>query len=410
MNEDFISNYLSYVGETECPAIYHRWCSLSLLGAYLGRGYSFKHGHFDLQPNLYCMLMGVSGARKSTAIKIAKKIILLAGYEKISAEKTSKEKFLLDLAGDDTGDLDTVLNQNLWGESSEAAEMYIACDEFNDFIGSGNVEFISMLGSLWDFTGVYKNRIKSGKSVSVTDPTISILGGNTPINFARAFPPEILGQGFFSRLLLIHGEPTGKKIPWPIEPDVGSTNEIIEQLRGIKATCVGVATISPGATKLLGKIYQTWKGFDDIRFESYCNRRHTHLLKLTLVVSAANFSTYITEDHVIYANTILTFTEHLMPKAMGEFGKSRNSDTAHKIVQILSGATHAMTLTDLWQELPGELDRITELGDIVRNLIASDKVFVAGGGFLIKRKELNILENDVLDYSLLSEEERNTKL
>lgn len=376
-----------------------------------------KHGRKEINPNQYVMLIGEPAARKSTAIKAAKEIITLAGYTSISADRSSKEKFMLDLSGEgdeNDGNLDSVLDQNLWGNdgnTDDVREMWIACDEFNDFIGNGNVEFISLLGNLWDYKGVFQNRIKSGKSVSIPNPTISILGGNTPVNFARAFPTEILGQGFFSRLLLIYGEETGLKITWPKEPDVGETNEIVTELQMIKSAVIGVAHRTEIATFLLDKIYRAWGGVDDIRFNSYNGRRFDHLLKLCLICAAANHSRTIREEDVIYANTILTHTELLMPKALGEFGKSKNSDTAHKIIQLLDAADHALNITEIWQELPSELENVRDLSDIMRNLVTGNKIqAVAGGGFLVRKKAIEYVSNDTLNYDVLTSEEREMKV
>ena len=162
VRDDFFSQYFHYTSDTECPRFFHRWCAIAAIGAYLGRNLSFSHGHFSLYPNTYCMLVGVAGTRKSTAIKLAKKLLVSAGYTTLAADKTSKEKFLLDLAGD-TGEapsggrganksvsLDTI---NLFGEdyatdSTEDKQMLIAADEFNYFFGNGNIEFASLLGNL----------------------------------------------------------------------------------------------------------------------------------------------------------------------------------------------------------------------------------------------------------------------
>lgn len=410
--DNFLQQYLSYIGDSECPTIYHRWCCLSMVGAYLGRTYSLEFGHFPVFPNLYTMLIGPPGARKSTAIKIAQSIIKGAGYTKISADRSSKEKFLLDLAGEGQeligqDAVDNILDQNLWGETAgQINEMYIACDEFNDFIGTGNIEFISMLGSLWDFNGVYKNRIKSGKSVSISDPTISILGGNTPVNFIRAFPPEILGQGFFSRLLLIHGESTGKRITFPIRPSADSTNNIILSLQRLKVSATGTAKLSKESKQLLDTIYQTYKGIDDVRFESYSQRRFSHLLKLCLIISACSYSSEIHTEHIIEANTILTFTEHLMPSALGEFGKSRNSDITHKIMQILNGSDIPLTMAQLWQYVHKDLEKQNDLAELLRNLSAASRIIITGVGFVAKKAVVEEVNNDVLDYSYLTDEER----
>ncbi len=406
ISDDFISNYLEYCGVTECPVFYHRWCCISMIAAYLGRQYNTNIGRAIVNPNHYCMLIGDPASRKSTAIKTSKSIIKLAGYDKISAEKTSKEKFLLDL-GESNKSAD-VLDTNLWGDSAQGiAEMYIACDEFNDFIGDGNFEFISLLGNFWDYEGTFENRIKSGKCAYINEPTINILGGNTPVSFARAFPPTILGQGFFSRLLLIYGEPTGRRITWPKESDAGETNEIVTRLQQIKIASIGKALKGDSASNLIDKIYQSWNYMDDVRFKAYSGRRLTHLLKLCLITSAARMSNEISEHDVLYANTILTHTEFLMPKALGEFGKSRNSDTTHKVMQILDSANYAMPMTDIWKELSNELERVNDLAEILRNLLLADKIFSSNGGYLVKKVVLVETRDDVVDYGLLTQEERN---
>lgn len=96
--EDFFSSYIEYCGKTEVPAIFNRWAAITGLGAMLGRQYHFDHGHFHIYPNTYCMLIGSAGTRKGTAIKLMRKLIEQTGYTRFAAERTSKEKFLLDLA------------------------------------------------------------------------------------------------------------------------------------------------------------------------------------------------------------------------------------------------------------------------------------------------------------------------
>jgi len=412
---DFFSTYFSYVGDTESPAIFHRWSAISSVGAFLGRDYGLNHGHFTLYPNIYSMLIGSPGTRKSTSIKLMKSLLMQSGFTKIAAEKTTKEKFLMDLAGEDgseTGKPEDILDTNLWGQDDEnlasapPAELFIMADEFNDFFGNGNIEFISLLGTLWDFSGVYRNRVKHGKSISIPNPTISILGGNTPTGFSLAFPTEILGQGFFSRILLIYGEPSGKRIPFPSLPTVEDTKVMVEMLKEIKKCARGMAEITPIAKKLLEKVYTSWRGVDDVRFESYSNRRFTHLLKLCLIFSAARFDSKISETDVVYANTVLTHTESLMPKALGEFGKAKHSDVAHKIITVLDKAVKPLVFKEIWKEVHNDLDKATDLSSLLQNLMVAEKIQSTQGGFLRKRKEFEEVSTDLIDYDLLTKEER----
>ena len=365
------------------------------------------------------MLIGSPGTRKSTAIKSIKRLLQEAGYTTIAADKTTKEKFMLDLNGetdDGQGDqtADRILAKNLWGgddsDSKDPAECLIAADEFNDFIGNGNIEFISLLGTLWDYNGTYRNRIKNGKSVSIFEPTISILGGNTPTGFSLAFPIEILGQGFFSRLILIYGEPNGRKITFPPPPDPEKTTNLIRYLAAIRESTQSAARLTLEAKQILEHIYRTWPGVPDVRFESYSNRRFTHLLKLCLIHSAARCSSEITTNDVIYANTVLTHTEHLMPRALGEFGKAQSSDVAHKIMQILDSAHMPMGMKDIWKQVQTDLDKFSTMADIIGNLRHADKIQAVktdrGIEFLPNRKAVTELTDGTVDFSLLTPEER----
>jgi hypothetical protein len=422
-SEDFLSSYLHYASDTEVPAIFHRWAAISSIGAFLGRRYYFNHGHFTIHPNIYCMLVGASGTRKSTAIKLFKKLIQAAGYDTIAADKTTKEKFILDLSGE--SDLDSLipmktgkqiedfLSQNLWGDSDEEvttrpdAEIFIMADEFNDFFGNGNVEFISLLGTLWDYSGVYKNRIKNGKSVSITNPTVSILGGNTPTNLSLAFPPEIIGQGFFSRLLFIYGEPNGKKITFPTAPSDEATRRIIDSLQKLRSSATGPAQLTTGAENLLDKIYKSNLGVNDVRFDSYSTRRFSHLLKLCLITSASRHANGIRESDVIYANTILSHAEHFMPKALGEFGKAKHSDISHKIVSLVERDYAVVSFKEIWKHVSNDLEKMSDLSTLLQNLVAAEKLqSVAGAGFVANRRIIDEAQEGLVDYSLLTEEER----
>lgn len=417
---DFFAAYFAYRDETEVPLLFNRWSAITALGAMLERNYCMQFGNKLINPNMYVMLMGSPGTRKSTAIKDIKSILTRTGYTTYSADKTSKEKFLLDLAGlefDDKGNIieteitGDFLSQNLFGdlasEQENAAQMFIAADEFNDFLGNGNLEFISMLGNLWDYDGKYANRIKHGKSVSIYNPTISILGGNTPTSFSLAFPPETLGQGFFSRLILVYGEPNGRRITFPKTKLESETQALVDLLTEIKTKVRGKAVITSGAESLLDKIYQGWKGLVDARFDSYSTRRFTHLLKLCLVTSAARASTTIAECDVIYANTVLHYTERLMPKALGEFGKAKYSDVSHKIVQMLDRADKPMTIQEIWKEVVNDLEKLGTLSEILKNLMVAKKVqTVKDLGFLSIKEVHEEVNTDTLDWSLLTDEER----
>lgn len=389
------------------------------VGAMLGRKYYLPFGHAHVYCNLYAMLMGEAGARKTSAIVRAKELLALTGYRSFAPTKTTREKFLLDLDGrelDDTGKVDMADLKDDF-DPNAPRESFIVADEFNIFIGIRNVNFIDTLGAMWDWSSStpFEDKVKNSRSVSITDPTISILGGNTPVNFATAFPPEILGQGFFSRLLLVHGEKTGKKFTIPPPPDLEIQAALVDMLTSIRNEAFGKVTISAEAMAALDYIYQHDDAytFDDTRFASYNNRRFMHMLKLSLLHAAMDCSKTLSVEHVIQGNTVLAYTERFMPQALGEFGKNRNSDIANAVMQLLLRHDRPVTHKEIWAAVSQDLSKPEDLRQILLNLESAGKlkiveIPVKDGrevNFVPVRK-VSKSDQKFVDFSLLSKEEQ----
>lgn len=414
--ENLFDLYFRYVADTEPPLIYHRWSLITATAAFLGRQFYLPFGTSKLYPNMYTMLIGNPGTRKSSAIKGVARTLASAGYDKFAAERTTKEKFLLDLEGET--DENAYLQQGSGkGKSSRdptardilasldldensgigdgiPREVFVTADEFNEFVGTGNLDFLSMLGALWDWdseTSTYKHRFKNSKSISVYQPTISILGGNTHSGFQAAFPEAAIGQGFLSRLILVYSEPSGRKITFPQAPDERIAIKLMEQFNVIRTTVRGEASRTDAASQALDTIYRTWNELEDYRFKSYSTRRFTHLLKLCLVVTAMRASTRIDVQDVLLANTILTVCESGMSDALGEYGKSRNSGATHALMTALFESKKPMTPEELYKVVQRDLDKRDQLMDLLRNLTEAKKIRFdqPSGGFLPIRKPVS---------------------
>jgi len=410
--------YFDYVKDTEPPLILHRWSLISCMSAILERNVWLPFGAFRIFPNQFIMLIAEPGARKSTAIKLAAKIITKAGYEKFAGDKTSKEKFLLDLEGVDEDGTAQVNNhsamENLLGVSSgDPKAVFVCADEFNDFMRCGDLEFHSMLGKLWDWDDEdkpYTYRLKNSRSVSIFQPTINILGGNTHTNFAEMFPPQALGQGFMSRLLLVFSEPSGRKIHRPVKPPEEKETALIRTIQTIRAKINGPMSVSKAADNTLNYLYNSYEGLHDMRFSSYTTRRYTHLLKLCIVFAALRQSMLIDSQDVLLANTLLTYTEHFMPRALGEFGKAKNSDTQQRILTLLLQSTSPVDVGEIWKQVSNDLDRMEDLQKLLAGLVAAGKIQYikkignTSQGYLALRKVISSKQMYV-NFSLLQEYE-----
>lgn len=407
---NLIEDYLDFFAGTEPPTIYNRWGAISGIATLLAKNCWVQHGHKKIYANQYIMLVGESACRKSTAIKIFLRPLLKeVGYESIAANKTSKEKFLMDLemGMDKVNDPEEHLDvtkpssgkrgnptmRELFGirDSRETSECLVMSDDFNIFIGHGNIEFIELLTDLWDYEGTYSARTKSGKSTLVPNPVLNMFIGDTQIGIAMAFPTEVIGQGIFSRLIQVYSDPSGRRITFPPPPNLEQKKKVLEGFMWIKANFRGPIEIDPYAMIALDEIYQNWKELDDVRFKSYSGRRFDHLLKVCLCVAAARRLRVIDSRTVTLSNTILHYTESFMPKSLGEFGRARNSDIQSKILDLLeknidAGGLHP--IEGIWPQVSRDLESTTELVRVLSSLKDAGKIQQAMGGKFLPVKKV----------------------
>jgi len=420
VEKDLISLYLNYKKETESPYIYHRWCIISAIGTLIGRKLFFPFGGDRIFPNMYIMIIGEPATRKSHAIKNIRKLVSQTQYEHFGPDKTTKEKFLLDLEGlpeeepwqKEKYGKKSFTETDLFGDIEDRVpkEVWIINDEFSDFTTPGNDEFYTTLGKMWDWddeTSPYESKVKNSRSVKIWQPTISILGGITPELFTRTFPPQLLGTGFLSRMLLIHGERSGRKYTIPPVPDGELTAILVARLEKIYKDFGAGKTITytDQAYSILDEIYKNQEDIDDVRFKTYSGRRFTQLLKLCIIIAVANNSTIITDDVVFMANTTLSAVEKMMPKALGEYGKSKNSSIMHTIIEVLSTAYEPMGFQELFKHVSRDVEKPTQLAEILASLALSHKAINVPGKGWIARKEVK-KDPKFIDWSLLTEEEK----
>jgi hypothetical protein len=401
---DFFEHYFDYVGKSEAPNCYHRWCAIATISALVGRNVHLPFGHKPIYPNQYILLVGAPGTRKNTALNISKDILTRSGYTTFGRDRSSLERFLVDMIKKISPE-DDLENWNI----DEPSEVTIAHGEFLDFIGQGNMDFLTLLTNLWDNLPVYEHPKLHGKSVVVYKPTVNILGGATVKGIGMAIPPEAIGTGILSRLILVHSEPTDTRITFPEEVEEEAAQRLVDHCVQMKAL-TGRMDRTKNAEKYLDKMYKTYPGLEDGRFQDYSARRFTHLLKLTMLMAISRLSLTMDIEDALKANTILHHTELRMNKALGEFGKSKYSDVSNTIMEYLGKQSAPASHTQLWKIVSKDLNDPKELGTIMKNLLHGEKIQVVtavGGkqGYLPKIREHKEWDKDLLLEDYLTDEE-----
>lgn len=387
--KNFLDSYLEYCKGPDVPLLYHRWCGVLALGVSIAKRAWFIRGPYQVCPNLYVMLMGEPGTGKGTACYYVQTVLQESGYEKFAADRSSKEKFLQDMADGmsykehnlDAALADTKIEgkqgYSLFGDTpGDFSDVFILAEEFNDFIGQNNADFVAWLTKMWSYEGTYRYRLKTGRSVSIPSPCLSILGGNTSQGFAAAFPPDISNQGFLARFILVSGDSSGSKTSFPTPPDPILKGELANFLELIRNTIAGEISAEPGVMDYLDELNQTWSGLEDPRFKDYGVRRFTQLIKVAICHTAARVAKTMSKEDVDKAHQLLKDTEHWMPKALGAFGKSRHSDVSNKILQVLHNTDRPLNMMEIWRVVVDDLDKLEDLTNILAKLKHAERVQV----------------------------------
>jgi len=413
-------------GTSESPLIYHRWTLISAVSALLGRGAYMHFGHQKIHPNMYVCLLGDAGTRKSSAISIGKTLLSSVGYDKFARERSSKEKFIKDLGeGFSTinsgkpsvkGKVLDILDSAVSGEppaieDMEPSEVYICAGELEDFLGQGDSQFISLLTNMWDNLPHYTHGKMTSADIFIKEPTLNMIGGATPTTFNSVFPPEVIGQGMMSRLILVYGAGVHKKITIPKRPDPAKLAIYQELFKHIKNHGAGEYTYDDGAYEVLDDVYQSDMDLGDFRLENYLNRRLTHWLKLCIVVAAMNLTKVITKDIAIVANTILHYTERDMPQALGEFGKNLKGDVSTRMLHAVEkwhkntdNAGAILTPELLFKVVQTDFNDMLEFGKTMQKLTKGGKLtFIPAKGLQAVASSLSKKPIKHINFKLMQE-------
>jgi len=407
--EEFFKLYFEYVDKnTESAFVYHRWSAIGAVGTLLARKVTIPLGHLTLYTNMYLQIIGKSGCRKSSAIKIAVDLLKDAGYTSFAPKRCSKEAFLSKLSGvkelelPDLEDTDDVFGL----EDSKASDILIAADEFNAFLGTTFDEFLEILSELYDTPDVYDKWLQKGAS-AIRKPYVFILSGNTPSGFRLKFKGASLNQGILTRFLIIPWHETRQKIAFPERADPEKNKKILEVFKKV-AKVEGTVKYTDEAMVILADIYENWKIPTPIHMEQYVERRYVHLLKLCAIFSAIEDTLVVTASIVINANTILATNERKMATAfVSIFDNAEQSLLRSVILDVLLNSPEGISALKLYNLVKVQCPKWSHVITALDTLVIQNEIMKASNGtYLLVKKGRDKVLDKYLNLDFLTKEER----
>lgn len=388
--------YLDENSEREIPYTYMRMGMYSAAAAALGRRAYLKFGDSPLYPNMYVILVGEPSTRKNTVISRIRDLMAIAGYRTFSSSHSNRATLLRELkvgtdskrnsaldiqladaynkvsskftdkpdsvkdwllnditnnleAGGDIEDIEVIKEEVLTESGEKVSQLYMCLDELVDMSSRTAPELFTTLNNLWDNLAVYTD---STTGTVIPRPTLNILGGLNPASFIKIFPKTEMSSGLITRVLLVRGVQTKRKLsPFMIKTNPETDKIIVSEFTRLM-NFSGELKLTPEAIELYNNIYENQPKVNDLRFAYYNERRFTHLAKLAMLNAAMRNSHTIERGDVLYTNTILTFLENNMGKALGDYELNRSAQIIDKIINFIKTKKDgSVTTTELANHL-----------------------------------------------------------
>ncbi len=364
---DWLDAYMEYTDKSEPPESFRLWNGISTIAACLQRKVCLVWGaDLVFYPNLYVLLVGPSGSRKSTSMRPAQAILRDKGV-KVASDAITSEALIQEVEA--SGNTSPMPDGTPFLHSS----ITVYSEEFTVFIGYQNMQMLANLCDWHDAKEQWKYTTKHQGVNVISGVWVNLMGATTPELLQSTLPRDAIGGGLTARMIMVYEPKKGKSVSRTKvdERSASLRQRLVDDLDSMLMMMGEFNTTNEFIERWdeWYKLSDTHPPFNDDRFSGYIDRRPAHLLKLSMIISASRSSSMMLELRDFdRALTILTNTEKRMAYAFTGVGKSKNADTLVRVLQYMTGK-HECTRFDLAQRFYYDADRRV-LDDVLSTLVS----------------------------------------
>jgi hypothetical protein len=394
--------------DNEVPFGWNFWCGLTALGVCCRRNLYFDRDLFYLYPNLYTVLVGPTGAHKSTCIDLMTEMVRTANefleprvMEKqedirvvVLPAKTTAEWLLDELTPQELIDSHLKFKHG-YGQpvKRRQAVAILQCSELAVLLGkdvNGADRLVAHLTELYGCQDTWSAGTRtSGKRV-LNDVAITCVFGTTVDWIRTSITNELFSGGFFGRCILLYKERPSRYFPHPGPSDPVVRYELARMLAawaGLPPDSVP-AVWGKGSAEWFADWYMDNKRADlpHPLMGPYLERKQNHLLKTAMLLSASEHThAYLTTEelldlgqlpvevsHLQLAKVLLEIEERRMPMCLEEVGQHASAGEADYLKSRIppEGVTH----TDLFRAVRWKVGTSKDFRELLGSLVESGEV------------------------------------
>ena len=399
---DFIRKYYDYTKETEPPTNYHVWTMVSCLSALLGRKCYIPQGVFTIYPNLYIVLVGSPGMKKSSAMNIGKNLLRTIEDFPLSPASMTREAMLQALS----------LNACKFSYNSidlDFHQVSAFVTELQEFIGGKhrNQSMIDILTAIWD-EPTYEYSTINRDPIKIQQPYVTLLACCTTDWLTEKMKASIISEGLARRMIFVYEDKRSKYVPFPSlsGEQVEAWAELEQDVKIIRSIC-GQFTFTEDAKEYWSKLYmniQMEAETKDILLQHYWTTKHVLMLKVAMCLSAVlRFDKAIDKALLEIVNKMFNDFEAKLPilfKAMGRNELKSHEDRIEEF--IAEGGEKGRKLSEIAEEFGRDL-MLMEINSLLESLTTKKHIQpdIANSSW-ISLKAVNKVKSENLFDLLLS--------
>ncbi len=384
------------------PDLFHESAALWLISVIIARRLVLPMPFDDIYPNIWLAWLAPSTLfRKSTAMNVAVKTIARLAPHLLSPQESTPEAFIRDMSGMDPENLSQMRldDQHIWQEKKNyPAQRGWSLDEFSGLLASAgrdyNAGLIETLLRLYD-CGDYSRSTAGRGMQNVHNSYLAVLGASTPAAMALHLNSDRLwGMGWWPRFALLTpavSRPEWRE-PWYTDRPPELDGALIELNKRLPAARwpdpVTALPVSLGEG-----VYSTWTAYNkamsydlvtdalDPRLWYTYGRMPTHVLKVSMLIAAADGQTRITLNHLARAIYICEEWRESAHRALAHAAEEAQDRLKQRVLfQISKNDPYGVTLRDLYKSLKGGGSKASEIERTIQELLTGGEVTVQETG------------------------------
>jgi hypothetical protein len=349
---EWASLYRSAVGNsTEAADEFHYLGLLTVLGTAFGRKLVVHCGR-PVYPNIYAILVGPTGDRKTTAAHLALDLVPRIAPQALLINGVGSQEGLMERMATSSDQAPT-----LWYVDEMAALLKKARRESS----GGLIEFVTEIFHCPDF----KTHATRAKAIHLQRPTLNILAGSTPTWLEAALQEEDVLGGFVNRFVFVTGTPKPDNAI-PRRPDVQALGQLAVWISQAAQGADRELAWDTSAKVLWSDFYLEWRRHSAALGEhvgALLRRIDLYIVKFAAISAAMDGTAAISRAHLSAAIDLGRFLAGCAYRLLGGLGESPDCRLERLIQTKLEGAQGTMRRKELRQAIGGrvsgeKLDRV----------------------------------------------------